>query len=78
MVADEVARMLGLRGATGDKAAVPPTTGAGEERFGSEAGAEQGPEAVTAQTLHGSQPCLRALLCAHPLGAVPRKEQSTC
>lgn len=69
MVADEVARILGLRGATGDKAAVPPTTGAGEE---------QGPEAVTAHTLHGSQPCLRALLCAHPLGAVPRKEQSTC
>lgn len=54
MVGDEVAWMLRLRGATGDKAAVPPTTEAGEERFGSEAGAEQGPEAVTVHTLHRS------------------------
>lgn len=33
MVGDEDARMLGLRRATAGKAAVPPTTEAGEERF---------------------------------------------
>ena len=82
MVGDENAQMTVLHGAGGDKAAVLPTTEAGGGSFDRDAGAGQGPEAVTGGGGVLRVSALRYIspdpghvsLWAHPLGTTREQE----